>query len=220
MWAAGCCVVVWSGGTSCICAPSLILQTLQPLIRNPQLMKAACIPCCCTRFHEVEPLSGLSMMPPSRVSKAVVMGGSRRVPWARLGENTLLLADELVVTQAADGRWFLVVRWDGSCIVAYAASQPATSQAACGEQEGSQQSCCHWECGEWFDAATASVQALRDCVTSGSQAQHCTCRVRPYSVLAGLVMPTHLRCVQQTYRCSSTDTPTHQTAHHHPQQQQ
>lgn len=50
------------------------------------------------------------MMPPQKVSKAVVMGGSRRVPRARLGENTLLLADELVVTQAADGRWFLVVR--------------------------------------------------------------------------------------------------------------
>eukprot|EP00878_Enallax_costatus_P043239 GHUV01051075.1.p1 GENE.GHUV01051075.1~~GHUV01051075.1.p1 ORF type:complete len:115 (+),score=2.05 GHUV01051075.1:131-475(+) len=64
-----------------------------------------------SRFHDVEPLQGLSMMPPSKVSKAVVLGGSRRVPWPRLGENTLLLADELVVTQAADGRWFLVVRY-------------------------------------------------------------------------------------------------------------
>lgn len=49
-------------------------------------------------------------MPPQRLSRAVVLGGARRVPWPRLGENTLLLADELVVTQAADGRWFVAVR--------------------------------------------------------------------------------------------------------------
>jgi hypothetical protein len=39
------------------------------------------------------------------------LGGARRIPRPRLGENTLLLADELVVTQAADGRWFVAVRW-------------------------------------------------------------------------------------------------------------
>lgn len=49
-------------------------------------------------------------MPPSRVSHAVVRGGSRRIPRPRLGENTLQLADELVVTQAPDGTWFVAVR--------------------------------------------------------------------------------------------------------------
>jgi len=50
-------------------------------------------------------------MPPARLSRAVVMGGSRRIPRPRLGENTLQLADELVVTQAPDGTWFVAVRW-------------------------------------------------------------------------------------------------------------
>lgn len=58
------------------------------------------------------------LLPPVRLSRAVVLGGARRVPAARLGENTLLLADELVVTQAADGRWFVAVRcerdWGGA----------------------------------------------------------------------------------------------------------
>lgn len=62
------------------------------------------------RFHEVEPQEGLALMPPSRLSHAVVRGGSRRIPRPRLGENTLQLADELVVTQAPDGTWFVAVR--------------------------------------------------------------------------------------------------------------
>jgi hypothetical protein len=66
--------------------------------------------CYCCSFHDVEPQPGLALMPPSRLSRAVVLGGARRIPRPRLGENTLLLADELVVTQAADGRWFVAVR--------------------------------------------------------------------------------------------------------------
>lgn len=62
------------------------------------------------RFHEVEPQEGLALMAPSRLSHAVVRGGSRRIPRPRLGENTLQLADELVVTQAPDGTWFVAVR--------------------------------------------------------------------------------------------------------------
>eukprot|EP00879_Flechtneria_rotunda_P033714 GHRR01037419.1.p1 GENE.GHRR01037419.1~~GHRR01037419.1.p1 ORF type:complete len:132 (-),score=25.95 GHRR01037419.1:177-572(-) len=62
------------------------------------------------RFHEIEPQLGLGLMPPHHVSRAVVCGGARRVPWPRLGENTLLLADELVLTQAPGGRWFVAVR--------------------------------------------------------------------------------------------------------------
>jgi hypothetical protein len=60
-------------------------------------------------------------MPPNRLSRAVVLGGARRIPRPRLGENTLLLADELVVTQAADGRWFVAVRCAiaGLCIVSW-----------------------------------------------------------------------------------------------------
>jgi hypothetical protein len=50
------------------------------------------------------------MMPPNRLSHAVVRGGSRRIPRPRLGENTLQLADELVVTQSPDGAWFVAVR--------------------------------------------------------------------------------------------------------------
>lgn len=49
-------------------------------------------------------------MPPNRISNAVVRGGSRRIPRPRLNENTLQLADELVVTQAPDGTWFVAVR--------------------------------------------------------------------------------------------------------------
>jgi hypothetical protein len=52
----------------------------------------------------------LTLMPPSRVSRAVVLGGARRIPRPRLGENTMLLSDELVVTQGANGRWFVAVR--------------------------------------------------------------------------------------------------------------
>uniref|UniRef100_A0A383WNJ7 Inward rectifier potassium channel C-terminal domain-containing protein n=1 Tax=Tetradesmus obliquus TaxID=3088 RepID=A0A383WNJ7_TETOB len=63
-----------------------------------------------SRFHDVEPQPGLALMPPHRLSRAVVLGGARRIPRPRLGENTLLLADELVVTQGADGRWFVAVR--------------------------------------------------------------------------------------------------------------
>eukprot|EP00879_Flechtneria_rotunda_P009517 GHRR01009961.1.p1 GENE.GHRR01009961.1~~GHRR01009961.1.p1 ORF type:complete len:908 (+),score=299.94 GHRR01009961.1:108-2726(+) len=63
-----------------------------------------------SRFHEIEPQLGLGLMPPHHVSRAVVCGGARRVPWPRLGENTLLLADELVLTQAPGGRWFVAVR--------------------------------------------------------------------------------------------------------------
>jgi hypothetical protein len=51
------------------------------------------------------------MMSPNRLSHAVVRGGSRRIPRPRLGENTLQLADELVVTQSPDGTWFVAVRW-------------------------------------------------------------------------------------------------------------
>eukprot|EP00775_Hariotina_reticulata_P012504 gene12504-12639_t len=65
------------------------------------------------RFHEVEPMDMLTLMPPSRVSRAVVLGGARRVPCPRLGENTMLLSDELVVTQGANGRWFVAVSLRG-----------------------------------------------------------------------------------------------------------
>jgi hypothetical protein len=75
------------------------------------------------RFHEVEPQEGLALMPPGRTSHAVVRGGSRRIPRPRLGENTLQLADELVVTQAPDGTWFVAVRcvicWPLRCMIRY-----------------------------------------------------------------------------------------------------
>jgi hypothetical protein len=51
------------------------------------------------RFHEVEPQPGFGLLPPARLSRAVVAGAPRvaALPAARLNENTLALADEMVV---------------------------------------------------------------------------------------------------------------------------
>ncbi|GBF90042.1 hypothetical protein Rsub_02750 [Raphidocelis subcapitata] len=55
------------------------------------------------RFHEVEPQPGFgpALLPPPRLSRAVVAGAprARALPPCRLMENTLALAEEMVVSQ-------------------------------------------------------------------------------------------------------------------------
>lgn len=61
------------------------------------------------RFHDVEPQPSLGLLPPSRLSQSVVMGGMKRVPRACLLENTLCCADDLVICPR-EGKWFLMAR--------------------------------------------------------------------------------------------------------------
>ena len=63
-----------------------------------------------SRFHDVEPLVGLEMMQQSELSVAVVSKSLRTVPYPLLGENTLVLSDNMIVAPDEKGRLALMFR--------------------------------------------------------------------------------------------------------------
>lgn len=64
------------------------------------------------RFHDVEPQPGLEVLPPHKLSRRVLAGGSSAVPTPWLKENTLVVSQTACVVQRG-ARSYLVVRWGG-----------------------------------------------------------------------------------------------------------
>ncbi len=92
-------------GLDLIAAPAMLdsFQTCLCLHQQAMPTAHAC------RFHDVEPQEGLALLPPPRLSRWVVSGGSKKVPFSRLDENTLTASDELCVCPR-DGGMLLVAR--------------------------------------------------------------------------------------------------------------
>ncbi|KAK9825397.1 hypothetical protein WJX81_000403 [Elliptochloris bilobata] len=63
-----------------------------------------------SRLHDVEPQEGLEMMPPVTLSRLVVGKAMRTVPYPLLGENTLAIADTLVLAPDENGDQALMFR--------------------------------------------------------------------------------------------------------------
>ena len=66
-------------------------------------------PCPC-RLHDVEPLEGMEMMPVAQLSRLVASKALRTVPYPLLGENTLCIADSMVLAPDEHGRLALMFR--------------------------------------------------------------------------------------------------------------
>ena len=62
------------------------------------------------RLHDVEPLEGLEMLPVSQLSRLVASKALRTVPYPLLGENTLCIADSMVLAPDEDGKLALLFR--------------------------------------------------------------------------------------------------------------
>ena len=62
------------------------------------------------RLHDVEPLEGLEMLPVSQLSRLVASKALRTVPYPLLGENTLCIADSMVLAPDENGKLALLFR--------------------------------------------------------------------------------------------------------------
>jgi hypothetical protein len=62
------------------------------------------------RLHDVEPLEGLEMLPPSHLSRLVASKALRTVPYPLLGENTLVISDSCVLAPDDNGHLALLFR--------------------------------------------------------------------------------------------------------------
>ncbi|KDD76315.1 inward potassium channel rectifier, partial [Helicosporidium sp. ATCC 50920] len=62
------------------------------------------------RFHDTRPQEGLPPLPPAPLSQLVVSRAKRTVPYPLLGDNTLALADSLVLYRGSDGGLRLAAR--------------------------------------------------------------------------------------------------------------
>ncbi len=58
----------------------------------------------------MEPLEGMEMMPVAQLSRLVASKALRTVPYPLLGENTLCIADSMVLAPDQDGRLALMFR--------------------------------------------------------------------------------------------------------------
>jgi len=78
----------------CLCCDAA-KSTATALLASPALSTAVMVLDC--RFHEIQPQTGLKMLPPGASSRKIVSAIPKSVPYPVLQENTLVLSNFLVV---------------------------------------------------------------------------------------------------------------------------
>jgi hypothetical protein len=112
------------------------------------------------RLHDVEPLEGLGMMPPSQLSRVVVSKALRCVPYPLLGENTLVLSDSLILSPDEDGNLSLMFRH------APQPSSPVSCQGVCSrcKQHGKAE----YECPQCWELQKSVARCQGNGAVAGS----------------------------------------------------